>query len=325
MYYSLLRFFAALRIVFFPSTIVQFFSMNILAKLNHSARKRDSLYFLVHRYYMSRHFALRQRVQIAMNHHKYEFQTYDHAYLRQVYRLDGILLWERRFERLHFTILLVSAPDNRHEGDLSVVLCVNKIKLCTISFCYLNASFFGLSSYTTMLISRNQTDRTSSRDAFDRCFGQNSPQLFCLSAVCGIAMANGFKTVFAVKHDAQIAYEELLDASFRNSYSALWEKFGAIEIDRHVYMLDVPLKLRPVGMVNPAHRRRARARRGYWDEIVQSTRSTIVKYRKLSCADQTFEAAAQRSAHGDGQLSSKPTLWASATPTSGSDKMCSPM
>src|ERR1700733_9509206 len=103
--------------------------------------------------------------------------------------------------------------------------------------------------------------------------------------------------MFAIKHDAQIAYEEPLDPGFRNSYTALWEKFDAVEIDGHVFMLNVPLNLRPVGLVSRVHRRRARARRQYWDEIVQSTRLSMAKYRKLSSSDPTPEAPSRRGPH----------------------------
>ena len=63
-------------------------------------------------------------------------------------------------------------------------------------------------------------------------------------------MTNEFRTMFAIKHDAQIIYKESFDTGFRNSYTALWEKFDAIEIDGHVFMLSVPLNLRPVELVN---------------------------------------------------------------------------
>jgi uncharacterized protein VirK/YbjX len=265
--------------------------MNLIGKLRHSTRKHDPLYFLAHNYYISREFTLRERVDVAMNHHKYESQAFNCDYARQVYRSDGILLWERSFDHQHFTIVLMASPDNRHEGDLTVILSLNNISLCRMSFCYLNADVFGLPPFLTMLISRNQTDRTSVRDLFDRRFKQSTPQLFCLSAVCGIAMANGFKTVFAIKHDAQIAYEEKLDSNFRNSYTALWEKFDAVEFDRHVYVLNVPLKLRPVELLNPVHRRRAQARRLNWDEIARSACTRIVKYRTLSSSDPTSASA----------------------------------
>jgi uncharacterized protein VirK/YbjX len=290
-YSPFLRFLAALRIMFFPNTITQFHSMELMFKLYNPARKHDPLYFLVHNYYMSKKFTLRQRVQSAMSHHGYELDNYNSDYARQVYRSNGILLWERSIDTLHFNIILIASEDNRHEGDLSVILSVNSVILCRMSFCYLSADILGLSSYMTMLVSRNQTYPTPFRESFDRCFKQNSPQLFCLSAICGIAMTNEFKTMFAIKHDAQIAYEETLDAGFRNSYTALWEKFDAVEIDRHVYMLNVPLKLRPIRLVNRVHRARARARRGYWDEIVGSARSGMLKYRTAPSPEQTPEVA----------------------------------
>ncbi len=283
----ILRFLAALRIMFFPSTIIQFHAMKLMTKLYNPTRKHDPLYFLVHDYYISKRFTLRQRVRCAINHHEYELESYTGEYARQVYRSDGILLWERSFDDLHFTIVLIATDDNRHEGDLSVILSINGIRLCRMSFCYLNANIFGPSSYMTVLISRNQTDSTPFRDLFNRCFKQNTPQLFCLSAICGIAMANEFKPVFAIRHDAQIAYEETYESGFRNSYTALWEKFDAVEIDRHVYVLNVPLKLRPVPLVKRVHRARARARRGYWDEIVRGARSATARYRRLPSPDET--------------------------------------
>ena len=101
-------------------------------------------------------------------------------------------------------------------------------------------------------------------------------------------------TVLAIKHDAQVAYKETYDAGFRNSYTALWETFDAAEIDRHVYMLDLPLKLRPLESVSPGHRRRARDRRSHWDEVMQSARSRTLIYlmdsksEGESCAPQTI-------------------------------------
>ena len=106
-------------------------------------------------------------------------------------------------------------------------------------------------------------------------------------------MTNEFRTMFGIKHDAQIIYKESFDTGFRNSYTALWEKFNATEIDRQVFMLSLPLSLRPIGLVSGDHRRRARARRRCWDEIVQSTRLSMAKYRTLSGSDRAPEAPAR--------------------------------
>jgi uncharacterized protein VirK/YbjX len=281
-YSTISRCLAATRIILFPRTVARFNSMNLIGKLKHKTRDHDPLYFVVYRYYISRQLTLSQRVQVAMDHHQYESQFFNCEYMKQTYNSDGILLWERSFDDLHFTIVLIATPDNRNEGELSIILSVNKVELSKMSFCYLKADVFGLPPYMAILISRNQTSRTPSRDLFDRCFGQNTPQLFCLSAVCGIAMTNEFTTMFGIKHEAQITYKESLDTGFRNSYTALWEKFDGVEIDRQVFMLSVPLNLRPLGLVSRDHRRRARARRQCWDEIVQSTRLSMGEYRALS-------------------------------------------
>ena len=281
-YSAIVRLISSARILLFPRAIAQFNSMNLVEKLNHQARSHDPLYFIVYRYYISKQFTLSQRVQVAMDHHQHESKFFNCEYMKQTYRSDGILLWEQSSDDLKFTIVLIATPDNRNEGELSVVLSVNKITLSIMSFCYLKADVLGLPAYTTLLISRNQTSRNSSRSLFDGVFKQNAPQLFCLSAICGIAMINEFTTIFGIKHDAQIFYKETLDAGFRNSYTALWENFGAVGIDRQVFMLDVPLNLRPVGLVSGEHRRRARTRRSYWDQIVQSTCSIMARYRRFS-------------------------------------------
>ena len=88
--------------------------------------------------------------------------------------------------------------------------------------------------------------------------------------------------MLAIKHDSQIAYEEKYDSGFRNPYTALWERYDAVEIERHVYMLNVPLNLRPLQSVETSHRVRARNRRRYWDDISQSARSRIVNCRIAS-------------------------------------------
>ena len=256
--------------------------MAITNKLLNPSIPHDPLYFLVHTYYLSKRFTLRQRLRCAMDHHEYERMTYSCEYARRVYRTDGILLWNRSVDNRNFTMVLIATDDNRYEGDLSVILLVDNIRLCRMSFCYLNANVFGLTSNMTMLISRNQTDRTPSRDLFNQCFKQNAPQFFCLAAVCGIAMTNEFETVLAIKHDAQIVYDRTFDSGFRNSYTALWEKFHAVEIDRHVYKLNVPLKVRPLQLVDSVHRARARNRRKYWDDIMQSARSAMIEYRLAS-------------------------------------------
>jgi uncharacterized protein VirK/YbjX len=295
---ALKRVVVGMRILLFPRAIADFKAMKLMEKLKHPTRDHDPLYFILYRHYISKKFTINQRIQIAINHHKYESLFFDCEYVRKIYGSDGIVLWEQYFDDIRFNIVLIATTDNRNEGELSVVLSVNNVQLSLMSFCYVNANIFGLMLRMTLVISRNQTSLTSSRELFDQCFKQNTPQLFCLSAICGIAMTNEFGTIFGIRHDAQIIYKKSLDSGFRNSYTALWEKFEGVEIDQQAVMLSVPLSLRPVGQVSTGHRRRALARRWYWDQIVQSTCSSLARYRAPSSSNTTSEKSS-----GEGRLS----------------------
>jgi uncharacterized protein VirK/YbjX len=140
---SILRLLAASRVLLFPHGVLQFHSMEILKKLCSSTRTHDPLYFLTHNYYISKHFTLRQRVQAAIDHHQFELKNYSSEYARQVYRSSGVLLWEQYVDNIHFTIVLIATEDNRHEGDLSVILSVDNIRLCRMSFFILTPVFLG--------------------------------------------------------------------------------------------------------------------------------------------------------------------------------------
>ena len=155
---------------------------------------------------------------------------------------------------------------------------VNDTRVCRVSFSYVNGSLFGLQPGRMIFVTRNQTDRNPELQRFRDTFKQNSPPYFCLAAVCGIAMANGMRAMLMVKDDAQIAYAEPYAEGFRNSYSALWESFGAQEIEhRHAYTMSIPLKLNPLSVVK--HKGRAVARRGNWLEIALSTRQAMLEDR----------------------------------------------
>jgi uncharacterized protein VirK/YbjX len=226
--------------------------------------------------YLSRYFTLAQRIDCAITHYSFEAQNYGPTYRRSVYQSPrGLVLWHRVEDGTGYTITLRATEDKRREGDLSVYCFVNDTRVCRVSFSYVNGSLFGLQRERTMFVTRSQTDRNSELQRFRDTFKQNSPPYFCLASVCGIAMANGMRGIFMIKDDAQMGYAEQYAEGFRNSYSALWEAFGAQEIEhRHAYALSIPLKLNPLSVVK--HRGRAIARRRFWLEIALNTRKAML-------------------------------------------------
>jgi len=222
---------------------------------------------------------LAQRIGCAITHYTFEGQNYGPAYHRSVHQSPrGLVLWQRVVGGARYTITLHATEDSKREGDLTASCFVDDTRVCRVSFSYVNSRLFGLRRGRAIFLTRSQTDRNRELQRFRDTFKQNSPSFFCLASVCGIAMANGMRAMFMIKHDAQIEYKERHAEGFRNSYSALWEAFGAQEIDRrHAYVMSLPLKLNQLSGVK--HKRRAIARRRNWLEIALSAREAMLDDR----------------------------------------------
>jgi uncharacterized protein VirK/YbjX len=99
--------------------------MNIWRKLNCATREHDPMYFLVHKYYLSKRLTVKERIQTAIEHHAYELKNFNRMYESDVYRGTGIIIWECRVAGHHFAIILTGSEDNRNEGDLSIIFKAN--------------------------------------------------------------------------------------------------------------------------------------------------------------------------------------------------------
>ena len=229
--------------------------------------------------YLSKYFTLAQRIDCAIAHYSFVGRHYGPTYRHFVHHSPrGLVLWHRVVDGARYAITLRATDDGRREGELSVLCFVNDTRVSCISFSYVNGRLFGLGPGRTMFVTRSQTNRSPELQRFRDTFKQNSPSYFCLASVCGIAMANGMRTLLMIKHDAQLGYAEQYAEGFRNSYSALWEAFGAQEIERrHAYMMSIPLDLNPLSGMK--HRGRAIARRRNWLEIALSARQAMLEDR----------------------------------------------
>jgi uncharacterized protein VirK/YbjX len=274
-----LRLMAACRILWYPSKLKRLWSLNFMSGFFAGQPKRDPFFFLTHDYYLSRCFTLAQRVDCAISHYSFERLNYGSAHHRSVYHSPrGLELWRRVIGDTVFAVRLCATEDHRHEGDLSVLCLVDDKRVCRLSFAYVNGAEFRLRPGSTMFITRNQTDRGPELQLFRDSFKHNSPTYFCLAAVCGIAMANGMRAICMIKDEAQIAYAERYAESFRNSYSAFWEAFGAEEIaGLCAYRMTIPLGLSALSDVK--HKNRAVARRRNWLEVALSARQAMLEGR----------------------------------------------
>ena len=87
------------------------------------------------------------------------------------------------------------------------------------------------------------------------------------------------RSLYAIKEEAQVAYEARYADGFRNSYSHFWLQFGAEEVDHQSYRLVIPFALTPVSEVK--HRARAVARRRNWAHVTDDARQVMLAHRTV--------------------------------------------
>ena len=234
--------------------------------------KGDFFHHLRHQFYLTKKLTIRQRLEIALHHDEYEFRSHSKAYRAQVYRPSGLTLWQAEVNGTHFRIQLSASRDLPWEGDLSVMLCADGARLCTMSFTYVDASLFGVRSTPMMFVTRNQSDpQRPEQQPFRQSFRHTTPHYLCLAAVFGIAESHGMDRIAAVQGHAQIACTPENQEALQNSYDEFWRAFRGTELDDQAFVLPVPMTLTPLSQIKAKHRGRAVERRRSWSDISTST------------------------------------------------------
>jgi uncharacterized protein VirK/YbjX len=284
----------ALRVLLFPEHANQLRALRFMEDFLWCAKQRDTYFFINHKHYLSRFFTPRQRIDSALRHYIHESRAFNPEYRAKVYGSDGIVLWEQRIADSNFRITLVATDDNRYEGDVSVLLWVNSVPVCRMSYSIVSSETFGLSIGAVPFITRNQIAQGRELEIFRECFPQNSPPYFCLAAIAGVATACDFNSIAAIKGVAQLAYESQYDIGFKNSYCIFWSQFGAREIGQSAYLIDVPPELPSLQDVKSKHRTRAKLRRTHWAGVFRSAQAAVKDYRLEPERSKLTEASADR-------------------------------
>lgn len=274
------EFFGALRGLMHPALSSRTIRLFKLRQQELGWTKGDFFHHLRHQFYLTKQLSTRQRLEIALHHHDYEFRSHSNAYRAQVYRAPGLTLWEAELNGTHFRIQLSASRDLPWEGDLSVTLRADGARLCTMSFTYVDASLFGAGSTPMMFVTRNQSDpQRPEQQLFRQSFRHTTPHYLCLAAVFGIAEAHGMDRIAAVRGHAQIACTPENQAVLQNSYDEFWRAFRGTELDEQAFVLPVPMTLTPLSEIKAKHRGRAVERRRSWSDISTGTRAVLAGFQ----------------------------------------------
>lgn len=236
----------------------------------------EQFFHIRHRFYLSKGLSPAQRLAAVVHHYAFETSQFLPNYRQQVYGGLGLPLWEHNVGGHEFRIQLAASVQMRWEGDLSIELFVDGVRLHIMSFAYVDAAIFGLEPAPIIYITRNQTHRVQpGQGIFRATFKHTVPPYFCLAAVVGIATANDMRRVAAIGHAAQIASTPEIADTLKNSYDEIWLAFHATELNDQAFLLPVPMATAPVSELKAKHRKRALDRRRAWSAVTNAAHAAI--------------------------------------------------
>ena len=302
---------AALRCLAFPRHVS---SMLLGGYLRQVTRRRlynhkswDLLHFMSDGGYLARDLPWRKRFDAALYHYRRDFKSYDDSYLRKVEERTGLRLWSRHLDGHHYEMRLVAAEDSRREGDLCVQMRVDDACIACMAFVWIDSATFGDAEGDSIFVTRNQTFRGPGLDTFRTSFKQNSPAYFCFAALCAIGQMDGMRQIYGIRHDCQLSYRPEQAEGFRHSYTDFWEKFGGQPSNRYALKITLPLELRSLASLKPAHRSRAERRRAQWADVATQTGLVLEAHRRV-------RPVGVRNRRTDTSLTGLIAYWLSAAP-----------
>ena len=258
----------------------QLFAIPAFAQLMAAQPHTDALFFISHRFFLSRDFGGAERVACVLNHFRFEQAHLSPALLPALHG-DGLRLWRHGAD---YDIRLRTNPHTRHEGPLNLALRCQGRAVHDISFAWIDARQLGPQAGhgPVLFATRNQSAPPDSPmlARFRADFPQNSPAYFVLAALHALAERLGHARIVGVRDRCQIAFEPEHAVGFKRSYDDFWLSFGGLPLGHHGYEMPVPAQIAPLEQLKAKHRARARQRREHWRQVNDAAQQALSPYTR---------------------------------------------
>lgn len=274
----LVRLVRSARIMFYHAQYKQLCKMGTYRNYVAAAHNDDPLHFLSQRYYLAKTMSLRQRIKCMLMHYAFEESTFKPSYKQAIYDVGFLPLWSRQVDGVNFTLRLSNEWREHSEGEMTIVLHANDIRLHCISFNWISGKLVGLGSSIIPFIGRNQghcADEEEGLVLFERAFPHNSPSFFCFAGMRGIASAISATHVVAVSATMQIVARGSKGQHFGNTYDGFWQRLGGVPLSCGAFAIPVEASSKALSEVPAKHRKRTATRRAHWEEIRSATHEAL--------------------------------------------------
>lgn len=242
----------------------------------------DAVFFLSHRHYLAIGLTPRQRATAALHHYSHEVDAFDGRYVDAVYRGAGLVVWRREVDEGVFDIRVLPGNDVLYEGGVSLVAFFNGVRIAVLSYANVPSSIL-LPAYvpsedeaplesTLQFVTRKQlTWDHSYQKAFNKAFDRSTLAHFTFAALAAVAQAQGARRVLAIAPRVQPSCSPAVEKQFEAAYTEFWESLGGKPAGAFGFVIDVPMRMKPLDELEAKARKRALARRKHVHAVYEST------------------------------------------------------
>jgi uncharacterized protein VirK/YbjX len=238
----------------------------------------DPLFYLSHQHYLARGLTNDDRILAAKAHYAHETAAFDARYIAQVYRGDGLVLWSSTREDVTYEIRLLPGNDVLYEGGVSLVLFVDGVRVCVLSYTIVPSVVMVPTWHSPELIfvSRLQlTHHHGYQTAFNRAFDRCMPGHLCFGALAGVATVLGQDQVLGIDAARSPSWSHSRKDQFCTTYDGFWQSMSGRKVCDLGYEIEIPLHLSSVAEMDAARRKRALRRRSHIDAVQGSTLNVL--------------------------------------------------
>jgi uncharacterized protein VirK/YbjX len=215
------------------------------------------IYYIYLFKYLSYSFGTKNKLKILTNHYEFFKKNFPYHSLRAIFE-DGMKCWSEVKDSNLFEIRLISNTPYENEGSLSLIFNMNGETIYKLAFTFCPGKEFGLLDEQIIYATRIQGVKGSLDDISkaSKFFNDNTPPTLLVSAIEGMALALGIKTVIGISLQNQISYQVSDKYMFQKNYDEFWRTYESIKISDGDFLLPLPLQHKGLALIKSKHRNR---------------------------------------------------------------------
>ena len=256
--------------------------VGLVHALRHFKRRRLILfraYFIYILPYLSKSLEISQKYRILLNHYSFIKQQFSFTHLCILFAGGIECYHEVTDAKDKYSIFLKSVRNHLEaEGSMNLLFKLNGTVLFTLGFTFAPGYIFNLDDSQIIYVSSIQGTKNQHENikAATKYFKDNAIPAMLLKALETIAGLMHINTCICISVNDQLAFKDKSTYDrFYNNYDAFWMNSGATFLNDN-YILDLPLKQKPILEISQPHRNRTLKKR----KKIQNVCDVIADYMR---------------------------------------------